>query len=125
MSNGEVLSFEADHMVDILANLPIQAMDDLPFGVLGLNTEDLVVVYNQYEERCSGLTRERVVGRHCFFNVAPCMNNYMVAERLDNETPLDVVIPYVLTFRMRPTPVRLRMLSTSRSLSRWILISRL
>lgn len=124
MNTTENISFESDDMVGLLTELPLQAIDDLPFGVLGLNTENLVQVYNRYEERCSGLSRERVVGRHCFFDVAPCMNNYMVAERLDNETPLDAIIPYVLTFRMRPTPVRLRMLSVSRFPLRWILISR-
>lgn len=124
MIDTEVISFESNDMLTVLRGLPPQAMDNLQFGVLGLDAESLIVVYNQYEERCSGLTRDRVMGRHCFFDVAPCMNNFMVAERLENETPLDVIIPYVLTFRMRPTRVRLRMLSESLSLTRWILISR-
>ncbi|WP_204259561.1 hypothetical protein [Lichenicola cladoniae] len=111
-------------MLEALSNMTVQAMDGLSFGVLGLDAGSMVEKYNQYEERCSGLSRDRVVGRHCFFDVAPCMNNYLVAERLNNETELDEIIPYVLTFRMRPTRVRLRMLTGLTSSPRWILISR-
>jgi hypothetical protein len=51
------------------------------------------------------------------------MNNYLVAERLA-ETPLDVTLPYVLTFRMRPTPVRLRLLRAVEASRRWVLVAR-
>lgn len=123
-NNDRVVSFDTEHMFGILESLTAKAMDDFPFGVLGLNADCMVEVYNQYEERNSGLSRERVVGRHCFFDVAPCMNNYLVAERLNNEIPLDTIIPYVLTFRMRPTKVRLRLLNRLNASRRWILISR-
>ena len=63
------------------------------------------------------------MGRHFFSDVAPCMNNYLVADRFE-ETTLDVTMPYVLSFRMRPTPVRLRLIRAPRSPRRWVLVSR-
>lgn len=97
-------------------------LDQLPFGVVGLDKEGRVDRYNMHEERSSGLARDQVVGRHFFFDVAPCMNNYLVAERLE-ESALDVTMPYVLTFRMRPTPVQLRLIRTQAA-RRWVLVSR-
>jgi hypothetical protein len=48
----------------------------------------------------------------------------MVAQRFEDETELDEILPYVLTLRMRPTPVRLRMLSTASEPLDFILIER-
>lgn len=113
-----------DAMSETLDTLDEAALDALPFGVVGLDGENVVELYNTHEVRSSGLSRSRVVGRHFFFDVAPCMNNYLVAERLEEEAPLDVALPYVLTFRMRPTPVRLRLLRAAGSARRWVLIAR-
>jgi len=52
------------------------------------------------------------------------MNNFMVAQRFEDEPELDATLPYVLTLRMRPTRVRLRLLATSGTTRRYILIER-
>ena len=117
------MMFDDDAMSETLDTLDEAALDELPFGVIGLDGENVVELYNTHEARSSGLSRDRVVGRHFFFDVAPCMNNYMVAERLEEEQ-LDATLPYVLTFRMRPTPVRLRLLRAAGSARRWVLVSR-
>lgn len=56
------------------------------------------------------------------------MNNFLVAQRFDDavlsQAPLDAELDYVLTLRMRPTPVRLRLLWTSRSQMRYVLVYR-
>jgi hypothetical protein len=38
------------------------------------------------------------------------MNNFMVAHRFEMESEMDAVIDYVLTLRMAPRKVRMRML---------------
>jgi photoactive yellow protein len=100
------------------------ALDVLPFGVIGLGPSGDVEVYSAAEARMAGLSRESVVGRHFFTAVAPCMNNFMVAQRLEDEPVLDAVIDYVLTFRMRPTPVKLRLLKDPAVARRYLLIQR-
>jgi hypothetical protein len=56
------------------------------------------------------------------------MNNFMVAQRfedaLENGTELDAVIDYVLTLRMRPVKVRLRLLARPDSELRYVLVDR-
>lgn len=98
--------------------------DALPFGVVGFAADTIVQVYNATEARMSGLDPATVVGVPFFDTVAQCMNNFMVAQRFEDEPELDDIFPYVLTLRMRPTKVRLRLLATAKALRRYVLIER-
>lgn len=102
--------FAQDDLLTALAAADHAALDALAFGVIGMDRTSVVTVYNASEARFSGLSHEGVIGRHFFRDVAPCMNNYLVALRFEEESAIDAVIDYVFTFRMRPTPVRLRLL---------------
>lgn len=98
--------------------------DTLPFGVVGFEADTLVQVYNATEARMSGLDPATVMGVPFFDAVAQCMNNFMVAQRFQDEPEIDDIVPYVLTLRMRPTRVRLRLLATPGIARRYILIER-
>lgn len=101
-----------------------ETLDALAFGVIGFAADSLVTVYNAFESAGAGLRAANVLGRHLFDEVAPCMNNFMVAQRFEDEATLDATLPYVLTLRMRPTPVRLRLLRAPDSATRFVLIDR-
>ncbi len=118
------MTFDDPALPQALNAMSEAELDALAFGAVGLDAEGRVDRYNAHEERSSGLPRDHVVGRHFFFDVAPCMNNYMVAERLEEDAALDVTMPYVLTFRMRPTPVRLRLIRAPAVARRWVLVAR-
>ncbi|SEB96661.1 photoactive yellow protein [Burkholderia sp. WP9] len=115
--------FEAVRITE-LAESDAERLDEVPFGVIGFTSDATVTVYNATESRNAGLRPQRVLGKHFFGEVAPCMNNFMVAQRFDDEDVLDDIIPYVLTLRMRPTPVRLRLLKAPRCATRFVLIER-
>ena len=99
-------------------------LDRLPFGVVGLSPAGIVEVYNQTEARLAGLNRDDVLGTSFFLSVAQCMNNFLVAQRFDDEDEIDAIVAYVLTFRMRPTPVRLRLIKRADHPRRYLLIQR-
>lgn len=99
-------------------------LDALTFGVIGFNADGEVETYNAFESAAAGLSMTRVLGRHLFDEVAPCMNNYLVAQRFEEEETLDEVLPYVLTLRMRPTSVRLRLLKWPGGRLRYLLVER-
>jgi photoactive yellow protein len=107
-----------------LDGMDAATLDALPFGVIGFDPAGLVDRYNATESRLAGLAPERVVGRHFFDAVAQCMNNYLIAQRFEDEPALDAVVPYVLTLRMRPTPVRLRLLQEIGRPRRYVLVER-
>ncbi len=112
--------------VDILSlsRMSSEELDALPFGVVGLSRQGIVESYNATESRLAGLPPETVIGSPFFLSVAQCMNNYIIAQRLEDEAELDVDMPYVLTFRMRPTPVRLRLLKSEAVSRAYVLIQR-
>jgi photoactive yellow protein len=47
-------------------------LDALPYGVIQVDAEGIVLRYNAYEESLSGLVRQKVVGRNFFKQIAPC-----------------------------------------------------
>ena len=107
-----------------LAGLSEATLDDLPYGVIGLSRDGLVKIYNATESRLAGLAPGRVLGGDFFNNIAQCMNNYMVAQRFLDEPELDDTIDFVLTLRMRPTPVKLRLLQSEAANLHFVLIHR-
>ena len=102
--------FDDVRLLEWLETSPDEELDDTPFGIVGLDAAGIVVLFNAVESRLAGLRPERVLGRPFFDEVAPCMNNYLVAQRSVDEDMLDEIMPYTLTLCMRPTPVRLRLL---------------
>ncbi|WP_245965748.1 phosphonate transporter [Pseudorhodoferax soli] len=113
---------------DLAAVLESTDIDRLAFGVIGFDANCIVQTYNQLESASAGLRPERVVGQHLFESVAPCMNNFLVAQRFEDAAeqgrPLDDTIDYVLTLRMRPTPVKLRLLADPALRWRYVLVQR-
>ncbi len=99
-------------------------VDALPFGVIAMTPDGVVVSYNAAESALSGLTPARVVGRHFFSAVAPCTNNCIVAHRFENETTMDDAIDYVFTMRMQPTKVRLRLLKQTGQPHMFLIVQR-
>lgn len=122
MSVAEV-SFEAVTLSALEAMSP-EECDALSFGVVGFSADTIVQVYNTTEARMSGLDPSTVMGVPFFDAVAQCMNNFMVAQRFEDEPDIDAIVPYVLTLRMRPTKVRLRLLAQAGMQRRYVLIER-
>ncbi|MDT7953327.1 MAG: PAS domain-containing protein [Acetobacteraceae bacterium] len=117
------ISFDEITLAD-LAKMPPEVVDGLPFGVIGLDRDGISVVYNATEARLAGLVPSRVLGVPFFDTIAQCMNNFMVAQRFEDIEELDEIVPFVLTLRMRPTPVRLRLLQSRSAPYRFVLIQR-
>jgi photoactive yellow protein len=106
-----------------------EELDGLDFGVIGFDADGLVRRYNALESRLGGFSRERILNTHIFDAVAPCFNNYLVAGRFDSareeSTVLDDTIDYVLTLKMRPVRVRLRLLASPNHALSYVLVQRL
>ena len=108
-------AFDQPDLFPSLAAESAEALDSLDFGVIGFDAETIVQQYNAFESRAAGLSPQRVLGQPLFTLVAPCMNNFMVAQRFEDAAQsgaaLDETIDYVLTLRMRPIKVKLRLLA--------------
>ena len=122
------LSFDDPALSSTLARCTDSELDALDFGVIGFDAEGVVRAYNAFESKYAGLSIERVKGHPLFTVVAPCMNNYLVAQRFEDAvhagTGLDATIDYMLTLRMRPVKVRLRLLAEHGAAMRFVLVLR-
>lgn len=122
------LSFSQPDLAKQLAALGDDGLDQLDFGVIGFDNETVVRRYNEFESKAAGLTPVRVLGHDLFTVVAPCMNNFLVAQRfedaMESGAALDATIDYVLTLRMRPVKVALRLLATPGAAMRYVLVQR-
>lgn len=121
-------NFDDASLADRLYELTDEQLDELPYGVIGFNYAGVVVRYNRTESQAATFAPGDVIGQHVFIELAPCLNNYLVAGRFEDcvaagET-LDETMPYVLTFRMRPTPIRLRILCPQGEGTRYLLVQR-
>jgi len=101
-----------------------QGLDEMAFGVVRMRSDGEVVGYNLWESRMAGLSKERVLARNFFSEVAPCTNNFMVAERFMTEPELDAELDYVFTLRMKPTAVKLRLLRSATAEHMYLLVKR-
>ena len=128
MSATAPLAFSDPDLILALHNTSDTALDGLNFGVIGMDSQGVVRRYNRYEQQAAGLSPERVLGQPLFTVVAPCMNNFMVAQRFEDaeteQQTLDETIAYVLTLRMRPAKVRLRLLYQPGMAQRFVLVDR-
>ncbi|HEY1018367.1 MAG TPA: hypothetical protein VGE25_05185 [Sediminibacterium sp.] len=86
-----------------------EAYDSLPFGVVKMNLEGTITAYSAAQSDFAGISKENAIGKNFFTQVAPCTNNFMVAEKYKKDS-LDESFPYMFTYVTKPTPVELRLL---------------
>lgn len=98
-------------LLDALESASLDVIDDFGFGLIVMDRDGRVLGYNQAESKLSGLPADEVIGRNFFVEIGPCTNNYLIAQRYQDSEGLDEQLDYVFTYRMAPTPVRLRLLA--------------
>lgn len=125
---NELLAFDSPGLCAALSALSAEELDALPYGVIGFDASGHVRRYNAYESKAAMFDAAVVIGQHVFVELAPCFNNYLVATRFEDAAAangaLDETMPYVLTFRMRPTRVQMRLLAQPDGNLRFILVLR-
>jgi photoactive yellow protein len=75
VSHGVCLSCAADERLiacETLTSLSAEEFDYLPFGVIRLSSEGVILAYNQAESALSSNKPKEVIGKNFFDQVAPC-----------------------------------------------------
>ena len=104
-----------------------EELDTLPFGVIQLDEEGKIRMYNLAEGEISGRNPEEVLGKNFFTEVAPCTNVQEFAGRFRQgvkDRNLNCTFPYLFDFRMRPTRVWVRMYFSHKTNSAWVFVMR-
>jgi len=117
------LRFDASDLLAHLERASVSDFDEAPFGIVQMFPDGVVSGYNTFESRLSGLSPGTVKGRNFFVDVAPCTNNYMVAQKFEDSPELDETVDYVFTFRMRPMRVQLRLMKSAAAGHQYLLVT--
>jgi photoactive yellow protein len=105
------IEFDAPNLAEIVESLDAHEIDDLSFGVIGLDPDGTVRVYNKTEARASGYGSRPAAGALFFENVAPCMNNGYFRGRIDKARAsgkLDIRFTFVGDFSDRERELTVR-----------------
>jgi photoactive yellow protein len=117
----DAMRFEDSQILSRLEEGDRDRMDEADFGIIVLSRSGELIDANRYARELSGLASRDMAGRPFFSAVAPCMNNDSVAGRLRQADSLDETLDYVFTTRVKPTPVRLRLLKGPEARFRYLL----
>jgi len=99
--------------------------DDLPFGVIRLDTAGRVLAYSRAESLYSGLKPQHVIGRDFFRELAPCANTAKFLGKFKDgvaKGAIDTTFDYTFT-RLSEPSVRIHMLKAPGE-DFWLLIER-
>ena len=116
---------EADTTISHLSTLSDEELDALPYGVIGIDDEGVIIRYNATEANFSNHTANQVLGKSFFTQVAPCTNNRLVYGAFKegmSSGSLDMKIPYTFTYVMKPTNVVIHMVRCQDTRTNWLLI---
>lgn len=102
-------SFNDPSLPEWLDSQSDDAYDTLGFGLVKMDYTGTITAYNIALSSLAGVSKENALGKNFFTQVAPCTNNFMVAEKYQNAV-LDETIPYMFTYITKPTPVELRLI---------------
>lgn len=121
-------SFCSPELARSLPALSCEALDRLDFGVVKVDAEGGIEVYNRYEQEFGRLTEAEVQGKNFFGEIAVCTNNplfrglFKAGIAANN---LNHLFPYTFTYRMSPTPVRVHLYRDQATSTNWILVKKI
>jgi photoactive yellow protein len=119
-------SFDTPGLADAVEHLSQEQLDLLPYGVTGLDAQNVVRVRNRAENERSGFDERLALGRLYFADVAPCLNNAYFKGRIDKarrEGKLDITFKFVGDFRDAERELTVRVQS-GKDEGCWIFIRR-
>lgn len=106
-----------------------EELDALPFGVVALDVEGVILRYNLYESRLARLDRNQVLGRNFFDDVAPCTKNEAFEGRFRKGVESGLAgsltrFPFLFDFRFGAQDVEIEIVRPAAALRYYLLINR-
>jgi photoactive yellow protein len=102
-----------------------QELDALPYGVIQLDVEGKILRYNSYESNLAGLTKQKVVGKNFFKQVAPCTDIREFYGRFQDGIAageLHSTFRFHFSFKKDPRDVTVTLFYNQRDETVWVLV---
>ncbi|MCT8335533.1 PAS domain-containing protein [Leptospira sp. 85282-16] len=108
-----------------LGTLTQSEADAAPFGIVKVDQNGKILLYNKYESELANVPIQTAVGKNFFTEVAICTNNRIFYGRFKEGMvtgDLDIAFNYVFTYKMKPTNVVIHLYHDKSSDSNWIFV---
>ena len=118
--------FDTPNLAEKVEVLTQEEIDRLPFGVIGLDSQGTVRVFNKTEAELSGYGSRPSHGTTFFVDVAPCMNNGYFKGRIEKARAagkLDISFTFVGDFSDRNRELSVRV-QGAKDGGTWIFVQR-
>lgn len=102
-----------------------EELDSLPFGIIKLDGEGVILEYNTYESELARLPKQDVIGKNFFTEIAPCTDVQEFHGRFREGVAarsLNVKFRYVFTFKHNPRDVLVTLFYSEATDSVWVLV---
>ena len=122
------IEFGQESIENELARLTPEQIDGLTFGAIQLNAAGKVLGYNAMESSITGRSKQAVIGRNFFTEIAPCCNKPAFRGVFDagvRAGDLNARFDYTFDYKMNPTRVRINMKKAVADDTYWVFVKRL
>ena len=117
--------FIEDSVVEQIGTMGRDQIDNLAYGVIKLDDEGRILLYNKFESDKAGVPVSEAEGKLFFSQIAPCTNNAIFLGSFQKgvgEGQMDLIFPYTFTYKMKPTPVKVHLYRKTGSSENWVFI---
>jgi photoactive yellow protein len=121
------MSFVSEDLLQRVASLSSEEIDDLPFGTACIDDTGVVTLLNSYGAELSKTGAEEAKGKNFFLQLAPCTNNTMFRGKFEvgvASESLNCDFHYTFTLRVRPTNVHVHLFRHNDTSTNWIFTQR-
>ena len=118
-------TFVDNAILNKLGNLTRIEADNAAFGIIKLDADGKILLYNKYESILAGVPIEKAEGRNFFTDIAVCTNNRIFFGKFKEgiaQGNLDLVFNYVFTYKMKPTNVVIHLYYDKISKTNWVFV---
>jgi photoactive yellow protein len=119
------MSFVPSDFISKLPGVDRPSADAAPFGIVQVDDQGTIKLYNKWESDMAGVPVGNAEGRNFFTQVAPCTNNRLVFGRFKDgvaKGEMDSEFNYTFTYKMKPTNVQIRLFRHQPSATNWVLV---
>ncbi|HEY3769855.1 MAG TPA: PAS domain-containing protein [Candidatus Angelobacter sp.] len=106
-------------------SLTPEEVDMLPFGAIELNTNGLILKYNDFESAFTGVPKTSAIGKNFFTQVAPCTNVQEFHGRFKKGVAaqqLHETFHYHFAFKHNPCNVTITLLYSEVTSTVWVFV---
>lgn len=122
---SDIPNFMSWSLAQEMERLAPEEIDRLPFGVIGLDPQGTIRLYNRTEAETFGVGNRPVIGKTFYSDVAPCMNNAYFKGLIDKARAagkLDLQFTFIGSYVNARQELKVRVQSASDG-GTWIFIA--